>query len=69
MKDRPGEFRHNGADAGFQALLEMNLETGQGAAPMANSDNGFLVMGEVLCSIARDYGRLWRSEKRMKSLS
>lgn len=54
-KDRPGEFGHNGADEGFQALLVMNAETGQGAAIMANSDNGILVAGELLRSIAKEY--------------
>ena len=58
-KNRPGEFKHNGADEGFQALLVMNWETGQGAALMANSDNGVLVAGELLRSIAKEYG--WRS--------
>ena len=55
-KDRPGEFAHNGADEGFQALLVMNADTGQGAAIMANSDNGILVASELLRSIAKEYG-------------
>jgi CubicO group peptidase (beta-lactamase class C family) len=55
-KDRPGEFGHNGADEGFQALLVMNADTGQGAAIMANSDNGILVANELLRSIAKEYG-------------
>ncbi len=58
-KDRPGEFGHNGADEGFQALLVMNWQTGQGAALMANSDNGIMVMNELLRSIAKEYG--WKS--------
>ena len=58
-KARPGEFGHNGADEGFQALLVMNWETGQGAALMANSDNGILVAGELLRSIAKEYG--WKA--------
>jgi CubicO group peptidase (beta-lactamase class C family) len=57
--DRPGEFGHDGSDEGFQALLVMNWETGQGAALMANSDTGFVVMGEALRSIAKEYG--WKS--------
>ena len=36
------------ADEGFQALLVMNYDTGQGAAIMANSDNGILVANEYL---------------------
>jgi CubicO group peptidase (beta-lactamase class C family) len=55
-KDHPGEFGHNGADEGFQALLVMNADTGQGAALMANSDNGNLVASELMRSIAREYG-------------
>src|SRR5215467_9538741 len=52
---RPGEFGHNGADEGFQALLVMNWQTGQGVALMANSDNGIAVAGELLRSVAREY--------------
>lgn len=55
-KDRPAEFGHNGADEGFQALLVMNADTGQGAAIMANSDNGILVASELLRGIAKEYG-------------
>ena len=53
---RPGEFGHNGSDEGFQALLVMNADTGQGAAIMANSDNGILVANELLRSISKEYG-------------
>src|SRR5260370_11711758 len=34
-----GQFGHNGADEGFQAILTMNAESGKGVAIMANSDN------------------------------
>ncbi len=51
----PGEFGHNGADEGFQALLVMNAETGQGAALMADSDYGVLVADEYLRSVAKEY--------------
>lgn len=51
----PGEFGHNGADEGFQALLVMNADTGQGAALMANSDYGILVADEYLRSVAKEY--------------
>jgi CubicO group peptidase (beta-lactamase class C family) len=54
-KARPGQFGHNGADEGFQALLVMNWETGQGVALMANSDNGIAVAEEVLRSVAKEY--------------
>jgi CubicO group peptidase (beta-lactamase class C family) len=61
---RPGEFGHNGADEGFQALLVMNADTGQGAAIMANSDNGILVAVEVLRSVAKEYGWKYMPEER-----
>lgn len=53
--DHPGEFSHDGADEGFQAVLVMNYETGQGAALMANSDNGILLANEYLKGIASEY--------------
>src|SRR5215472_13154725 len=42
-KDNPGQFGHNGADEGFQALLTMNSELGNGVVIMANSDMGIAV--------------------------
>src|SRR5882724_2267476 len=54
--NRPGEFGHDGADEGFQAILAMNAETGQGVAIMANSDNGIAVAAEYLRSVAKEYG-------------
>jgi len=64
-KDRPGEFGHNGADEGFQALLVMNSDTGQGAALMANSDYGILVAEEFLRSLAKEYN--WKYKPRPRS--
>ena len=63
-KNHPGEFGHNGADEGFQALLGMNSDTGQGAAIMANSDYGILVAEEFLCSAAREYSWKFMPEAR-----
>lgn len=54
-KDNPGQFGHNGADEGFQALLTMNADSGNGVAMMANSDNGISVMISVLRRIAKEY--------------
>src|SRR5260370_38293288 len=42
-KDNPGQFGHNGADEGFQALLTMNADSGNGGAIMANTDTGTAV--------------------------
>lgn len=55
-KDNPGVFGHNGADEGFQALLTMNADTGNGVAMMADSDNGISVMNSVLRRVAKEYG-------------
>jgi CubicO group peptidase (beta-lactamase class C family) len=54
-KENPGQFGHNGADEGFQALLTMNSESGKGVAIMADSDNGINVANFVLHSIAKEY--------------
>jgi CubicO group peptidase (beta-lactamase class C family) len=59
-----GEFGHNGADEGFQALLVMNYETGQGFAAMANSDNGVFVANEYLRSVAKEYNWKYGKEQR-----
>jgi CubicO group peptidase (beta-lactamase class C family) len=55
-KNNPGQFGHNGADEGFQALLTMNAESGNGVAIMANSDNGIAVADLLLRSVAKEYG-------------
>jgi CubicO group peptidase (beta-lactamase class C family) len=53
--DNPGVFGHSGADEGFQALLTMNYDTGNGVVIMADSDNGMAVAGQLLRSVAREY--------------
>jgi CubicO group peptidase (beta-lactamase class C family) len=55
-KENPGQFGHNGADEGFQAILTMNAESGKGVAIMANSDNGIAVGDILLRSVAKEYG-------------
>jgi CubicO group peptidase (beta-lactamase class C family) len=54
-EQNPGVFGHNGADEGFQALLTMNWQTGNGVAIMANSDNGIAVADLVLRRVAQEY--------------
>jgi CubicO group peptidase (beta-lactamase class C family) len=49
------QFGHDGADEGFQAMLTMFADSGQGVAIMANSDNGIAVGEELLASIAKEY--------------
>jgi len=51
----PGQFGHDGADDGFQALLTMNAKSGKGVAIMANSDLGIAAAEFVLQSVAREY--------------
>ena len=61
-KDNPGQFGHNGADEGFQALLTMNADTGNGVALMADSDNGISVMNYVLRRVAKEYAWTYKME-------
>jgi len=61
-KDNPGQFGHNGADEGFQALLTMNADTGNGIALMADSDNGISVMNHVLRRVAKEYAWNYKME-------
>jgi CubicO group peptidase (beta-lactamase class C family) len=61
---QPGVFAHNGANEGFQALLAMNADTGQGIAIMANSDNGILVAEELRRSVAKEYAWKYPGEAR-----
>jgi CubicO group peptidase (beta-lactamase class C family) len=55
-KRNPGQFGHNGADEGFQALLTMNANTGKGLALMVNSDNGLAAGQFVADTVAKEYG-------------
>ena len=57
----PGQFGHNGADEGFQALLTMNADTGKGVAIMANSDNGIAAAAFVVQAVAREYDWNYKS--------
>ena len=61
-KENPGQFGHNGADEGFQALLTMNSETGKGVAIMADSDNGIAVANYVLRRVAQEYSWNYKFE-------
>src|SRR6266849_1977526 len=60
-KNNPGQFGHNGADEGFQAILTMNADSGNGVAIMANSDNGIAVADILLQSVAKEYGWNYKS--------
>lgn len=63
----PAAFMNNGADIGFETMLRMDADTGQGAVLMANSENGFLVMTEYMRALARSYE--WKIPPTPRSLS
>ncbi|HVH70181.1 MAG TPA: serine hydrolase [Candidatus Dormibacteraeota bacterium] len=67
-KENPGQFGHNGADEGFQALLTMNSETGKGVAIMADSDNGIAVANYLLRRVAQEYAWNYKFEGDMPTL-
>jgi CubicO group peptidase (beta-lactamase class C family) len=48
-------FEHGGSDEGFQAQLTASEDRGYGAVIMTNSDKGYLLMPEILRSIAAAY--------------
>ena len=48
-------FMHGGADEGFQAQLIASANRGYGAIVMTNSDNGHLIMDEIVRAIAAAY--------------
>jgi putative intracellular protease/amidase len=52
----PSLFGHIGDDAGFEAMLCMFGDSGQGVAIMTNSENGLLVADWLTESIAQEYG-------------
>jgi CubicO group peptidase (beta-lactamase class C family) len=68
-KENPGQFGHDGADEGFQALLTMNSETGKGVAIMADSDNGINVANLVLRRVAKEYAWNYKFGREMPALS
>jgi CubicO group peptidase (beta-lactamase class C family) len=53
---RPDLFGHIGDDEGFQAMLLMFADSGQGVVVMANSENGIFLGDYIIACIAREYG-------------
>ncbi|HKG98317.1 MAG TPA: serine hydrolase domain-containing protein, partial [Pyrinomonadaceae bacterium] len=53
---RAATFSHGGSNEGFRCMMFAYTETGQGAVVMTNSDNGSALAGEILRSIAAEYG-------------
>ncbi|HEY0701716.1 MAG TPA: serine hydrolase [Candidatus Acidoferrales bacterium] len=54
------QFAHGGADEGFQSMLVMLGDEGQGVAVMANSDNGVTVANYLIDAIATEFA--WKFE-------
>ena len=52
---RPDLFGHIGDDPGFQAMLMMFADSGQGVAVMANSENGILLGDYLIERVANEY--------------
>jgi CubicO group peptidase (beta-lactamase class C family) len=63
----PDQFGHDGADEGFQALLIMFSDSGQGVAIMGNSDSFFRLTSYLVESIAKEYGWKYTPGKRSAS--
>jgi CubicO group peptidase (beta-lactamase class C family) len=50
------EIRHAGANAGFRGQLVGFPHRGEGAVVMANSDEGGVLVAEIMAALAREYG-------------
>jgi CubicO group peptidase (beta-lactamase class C family) len=55
-RGHPGQFRHNGANDGFQGLLFMDADEGWGIALMGNSDSVDLIYPRVFETVAKTQG-------------
>jgi CubicO group peptidase (beta-lactamase class C family) len=52
----PNEFDHSGSNDGYQCIMMMFSDTGQGLTIMTNSDRGMDVASYMIESIAKEYG-------------
>ncbi|MBC3872676.1 serine hydrolase domain-containing protein [Undibacterium flavidum] len=57
---------HYGGTAGYRVGMTMNLETGDGAVYMSNSDNGSSLGSEFLGAVSRTYNWPWFRETQVK---
>jgi CubicO group peptidase (beta-lactamase class C family) len=49
-------FQHGGDNDGFHSIMMASMDNGYGAVVMTNSDGGPALWGEILMSIAAEYG-------------
>lgn len=54
--DNPGLFRHTGGNDGFESVLMMFADSGNGLAAMGNSDAFEAISGYVTDTLAKSYG-------------
>lgn len=54
-------FSHGGSNAGFKCILTAYMDSGQGYVIMTNGDSGPQLAGEIMRSLAREYG--WSDHK------
>jgi CubicO group peptidase (beta-lactamase class C family) len=57
--EEPGHdlrFGHGGSDEGFESRLETYTKSGEGIAIMTNGARGDELLGELMCSVAQEYG-------------
>ncbi|HET7151372.1 MAG TPA: serine hydrolase, partial [Candidatus Acidoferrum sp.] len=67
-KENPGQFGHDGSDEGFQAMLTMNWQTGNGLAIMADSDSGISAANYVVRRVVQEFGWNYKIEQEMPTL-
>ena len=58
IEDRGHDLRfgHGGSDEGFESRLETYTKSGEGVAIMTNGARGDELLGELMCSVAQEYG-------------
>ena len=49
-------FGHGGSNNGYKCKLSSSIKTGSGAAIMTNSENGLILLKEILLTIGLEYG-------------
>ncbi len=67
--DQAFSFSHAGSIWGFRALLVMFPGVGKGAVVMTNGDRGDALIGEVIMSIAAEYGWPARTQSEREAVS
>jgi CubicO group peptidase (beta-lactamase class C family) len=56
LRDGARYFTHSGSNRGFRAILIGSLENGRGLVVMSNSENAPRAIGQLVNTVAREYG-------------